>query len=106
MIELKRVSRGAFVALTALSLGACAGVSHNYDPDEKFANFVPTQSVQLTGSRIPVQIDPNDGTQHIETMMPISIMNRDFIDQTGETTLRGVLRRTVPNMITTGPRNR
>ena len=77
------------LVLAALGMGACA-----YNPAQMPADGVekdqPPVMREVTGSRIPTELDPDD--PYPKTRVPVTIITRDEIDRSGAIGVSGVLR--------------
>ncbi len=94
-----KILRVGLMVVVAAYLGACATVpsADRYDPEEKFARMAPPQRMEIVGSRIAREVSPDDPSP--PTLSPTMVITRQALESQGDTDLRRVLRRYVPNMI-------
>ncbi len=87
-VNIKGINRVLMTLLLA-GLGACAYAPAQY-PGDGVKKDRPPETRQVTGSRIPTEIDPDEN--HPKTMIPVTIISRDDIDRSGAISIGGVLR--------------
>ncbi len=68
-----------------------------YNPTAKFSQMAPAQPMLITGSRIRSMVSPDDVNP--PTALPVTVITREAIDNSGAVSVQQVLMRHVPNMI-------
>ena len=66
-------------------------------PTAKFAQMRPVQPMKITGSRLRTMASPDDASP--PTALPVTVITRQKIDESGAISVHQVLLKHVPNMV-------